>query len=79
MSKGLLRELLWLEINTSKDDTGEYLIPLLNACRRALDAFLDGLITWDDYLDVLQSNSVNVAEYLQVVENNFREAGLVLP
>ncbi len=43
---------------------------------KALSDFNNGLITWSEYLDLLESHQINIDSYLSVVSHNLKTIGL---
>ena len=62
---------LWV-ITDSKESDTQQLCKQLAACNTARDNLLSGLISFDDYLDVLNDNSVDIEDYSETVEDNLK-------
>lgn len=58
----------WVDISPG-DDTNAVLASFLR-CHQALDSLLEFRISWDDYLEILASEGVDLDEYLQIAEDN---------
>jgi|LakMenE18May11ns_1017448.scaffolds.fasta_scaffold9215286_2 hypothetical protein len=67
--KGEVRQALSLWIPGNSDNLGEILLNF-HICRNALDRFLDGLISFDTYLEILNSCNVDVDDYCQIADDN---------
>ena len=63
----------WLNLQP-EEDTQEALRSFLKV-RNALDALLAFKISWHDYLDILESEGVDMEEYLDLAEQNTISAG----
>lgn len=68
-TKGQIRESLALWIPADGENIPE-LLANLNACRQALDDFLDGLLSLDDYLEFLAAHSVDMDDYGETTDEN---------
>ncbi len=55
--------------NTSNDEI-DNLIAREAVASLALDKFLKGLISWNDYLDILETCEIDIDNYLQVANQN---------
>ncbi len=69
MNKSELREALYLWIPTNGENATELLNHFLVA-REALDSFLDGKLSLNDYLEILSTHSVDMDSYEEIVEEN---------
>ena len=64
-----VRQALSLWIPGSSDNLSELLLNF-HICRNALDRFLDGLISFSTYLEILNSCDVDVDDYCQIADDN---------
>ena len=63
---------LWLPDSL---ETAKELIPSLNRVNKALQDLMDTKITWQDYLDILQTENINMDEYLDISWENIKANG----
>jgi hypothetical protein len=68
-TKGEIREALSLWIPAGSENISDMLANL-NACRQALDDFLDGLLPLEDYLEFLAAHSVDMDDYAEKTDEN---------
>lgn len=68
-TKGQIREALALWIPAGNENITDMLANL-NACRQALDDFLDGRLPLSDYLEFLAAHSVDMDDYAEVTDDN---------
>jgi hypothetical protein len=68
-TKGQMREALALWIPAGSKNVSEMLANL-NACRHALDEFLDGRLPLTDYLEFLAGHGVDMDDYAEVTDDN---------
>ena len=60
---------LWV-ITDGNDTDFKQLASSLHACNTARDNWLEGIISSDDYLDILSDNEIDIDEYTESVEKN---------
>lgn len=68
---GQLREAfsLWIPTGQSLEDL-ELLLNDFSVARNALDNFLQGVISFEDYLDIADSCGVDIDDYLKIIDDN---------
>lgn len=73
--KADIRGSLYPWLNLSPDDNRLEALQSFLRIRTALDDLLDFKIGWQDYLDIVQSEGVNMEDYLGIAEENFISIG----
>lgn len=63
---------LWIPSSKKVDRS---ILIRLNNCQQALSNLLDCEISWQDYLDILQSNGVDMDDYLNISHENIISCG----
>jgi hypothetical protein len=54
----------------------DYLVLKEEVATLARDKFAQGLISYEDYLDILETCDINIDDYLVTIENNLHELGI---
>ncbi|MDJ0660554.1 MAG: hypothetical protein QNJ42_13860 [Crocosphaera sp.] len=75
--KGDLRKSLFLWGSPSPETNINDLCSKLNNAQKLTDLFLDGLLPLDDYLDLIESQEVDMDQYSETVGANLKDFNLV--
>jgi len=54
----------------------DYLVLKEEVATLARGKFAQGLISYEDYLDILETCDINIDDYLVTIENNLHELGI---
>lgn len=71
-------EINLIVIQGAKKDEIEKIVLSHKIIQQARDDFLNGLLTSWEYLELLESHEVNVDSYVNNLENNLQEIGIIL-
>lgn len=71
MLNDALRVGIYIPTRKMTQEEINYLVKQQEVSSLALDRFLGGQISWNDYLDVLEVCNVDVDDYLQTMDDNF--------
>lgn len=77
MLKSELRKSLVLWGNNSPEHDPLETTKKINNCRKLMDAFLEGKLPLEDYLNLIESQGVDMDDYSQTVSANLRDFQLV--
>jgi hypothetical protein len=81
MSIDLAKKILGFEINTNTEVQDMYFSQKLDflesyaIIEQARNDFLKELLTWEEYLELLELHKINVDEYLEIVDDNLKAVG----
>ena len=75
--KGDLRKSLIIWGNPSPDRDMNDLCSQLDNCRKLMDSFLDGKLPFQDYLDLMEDQNIDMDSYAETVSTNLRDLDLV--
>ena len=75
--KGDLRKSLIIWGNPSPDRDMTDLCSQLDNCRKLMDSFLEGNLPFQDYLDLMEAQNIDMDSYEQTVSTNLRDFNLV--
>lgn len=75
--KGDLRKSLILWGNPSPGDDSSHICSKLDNCQKLMDLFLRGKLSLEDYLDLIETQEVDMDNYSITVGNNLKDFGLV--
>lgn len=64
---------LWLPTSPDLDSN---LVRKLDRCSRALNSLMETKISWQDYLDVLQTEGIQMDDYINIAHENVIRCGL---
>ncbi|WP_197091321.1 hypothetical protein [Crocosphaera watsonii] len=49
----------------------------LDNCRKLMDSFLEGKLPFQDYLDLMEAQNIDMDSYAETVSTNLRDFNLV--
>lgn len=75
--KGDLRKSLFIWGNTSPTSDLSDVCSKLNNCQKLMDAFLSGQLPLQDYLDLIETQGVDMDNYSETVATNLKDFHLV--
>ena len=75
--KGDLRKSLIIWGNPSPDKDMTDLCSQLDNCRKLMDSFLEGNLPFQDYLDLMEAQNIDMDSYAETVSTNLRDFDLV--
>ncbi len=77
MLKGDLRKSLIIWGNPSPGEDLSALCSQLDNCRKLMDAFLEGKLPFQDYLDLIEAQGIDMDNYEKTVSTNLKDFQLV--
>lgn len=77
MNKSQLRQSLIIWGNNSGENDPLETTKKISNCRKLMDAFLDGKLPLQDYLDLIESQGVDMDDYASTTASNLRHFQLV--
>ena len=75
--KGDLRKSLIIWGNPSPNRDMTVLCSQLDNCRKLMDSFLEGKLPFQDYLDLMEAQNIDMDSYAETVSTNLRDFNLV--
>ena len=75
--KGDLRKSLIIWGNPSPDKDMTDLCSQLDNCCKLMDSFLEGNLPFQDYLDLIEAQNIDMDSYAETVSTNLRDLDLV--
>ena len=75
--KGDLRKSLIIWGNPSPDKDMTDLCSQLDNCCKLMDSFLEGNLPFQDYLDLMEAQNIDMDSYAETVSTNLRDFDLV--
>ena len=75
--KGDLRKSLIIWGNPSPNRDMTDLCSQLDNCRNLMDSFLEGKLPFQDYLDLMEAQNIDMDSYAETVSTNLRDFNLV--
>ena len=77
MNKADLRKSLFLWGTADPETNTTELVKRLHNCQKLVDAFLQGKLPVNDYLDLIEAQGVDMDDYAETTSSNLTYFGLV--